>query len=287
MDKKEFTASNFIPERLLDIICILESDEKHPSYKIIRNKNTFTLIAKFGAKNEETTPLKNSASAVKTARYQDKKQVSSEDKLCKPKRKRGKKISSPRASGEESASQHSDKNQDSSSVGQAEQPKLKKKKTPAQVARDSARRKAFWKRTKVARQLRAKNFAAHYAKLQDTKTLASPQFSVASDPENSGPRVDSTTVRAVARSKVTAVSQQTCLDTNSSVSAVKHSSILLKNSEDSEIECACCSKKGNQTELRRCTGCKTISYCSRDCQKLHWSTHRELCKSIQSSNSQH
>ena len=28
MDKKEFTASNFIPERLLDIICILESDEK-------------------------------------------------------------------------------------------------------------------------------------------------------------------------------------------------------------------------------------------------------------------
>ena len=96
------------------------------------------------------------------------------------------------------------------------------------MARDSARRKAFWKHTKVARQLTAKNFAAHYAKLQDTKTLASPQFAVASDPENSGPRVDSTTVRAVARSKVTAVSQQTCLDTNSSVSAVKHSSILLK-----------------------------------------------------------
>ena len=59
---------------------------------------------------------------------------------------------------------------------------------------------------------------------------------MASDPENSGPRVDSTTVRVVARSKVTAVSQQTCLDTNSSVSAEKHSSILLKNSEDSEIE---------------------------------------------------
>ena len=36
---KEFTASNFIPEKLLDIICILERDEKHHSYKIIRNKN--------------------------------------------------------------------------------------------------------------------------------------------------------------------------------------------------------------------------------------------------------
>ena len=41
MDKKGFTASNFIPERLLDIICILESEEKHHSYKIIRNKKTF------------------------------------------------------------------------------------------------------------------------------------------------------------------------------------------------------------------------------------------------------
>ena len=83
---------------------------------------------------------------------------------------------------------------------------------------------------------------------------------MASDSENSGACLDSTIVRSVARSKATAVSQQTCLDTNSSVSAVKHSSILLKNSEDSEIECACSSKKGNQTELRRCTGCKTFSY---------------------------
>ena len=47
MDKKEFTASNFIPERLLDIICILESEEKHHSYKIIWNKKTFSLIAKY------------------------------------------------------------------------------------------------------------------------------------------------------------------------------------------------------------------------------------------------
>ena len=114
MDKKEFTASNFIPGRLLDIICILERDEKHHSYKIIRNKKTFSLIAKFGAKNEETTPLKNNASAQNTARYQDKKQVSSEDKLCKSKRKRGKKVSSPHASGVKSASQHPDKNQESS-----------------------------------------------------------------------------------------------------------------------------------------------------------------------------
>ena len=62
MDKKEVTASNFIPEKLLDIISILERDEKQHSYKIIQIKNNFSLIAKSGAKNAETTPLKNNAS---------------------------------------------------------------------------------------------------------------------------------------------------------------------------------------------------------------------------------
>ena len=96
------------------------------------------------------------------------------------------------------------------------------------MARDSARRKGFWKRTKVARQLRAKNFAAHYAKLQETKTLASPQLPVVSHPENSGACLDSTTIyseaKTVARPKVSVASHPVnsgiCLDTTSSVSAV-------------------------------------------------------------------
>ena len=81
MEEQESSAPNFIPKDLLDIICILERDERHHSYKIVRNRTGFSLIAKFGAKNVETTPLKNNASAKTTARYQDKKQVSSEDKL--------------------------------------------------------------------------------------------------------------------------------------------------------------------------------------------------------------
>ena len=44
MDEKEFTASNFIPKDLLKIICILERGEKHHSYKIIHNRNHFTVI---------------------------------------------------------------------------------------------------------------------------------------------------------------------------------------------------------------------------------------------------
>ena len=41
VDEKEFTASNFIPKDLLEIICILEKGEKHHSYKLLRNRNHF------------------------------------------------------------------------------------------------------------------------------------------------------------------------------------------------------------------------------------------------------
>ena len=307
---KEFTASNFIPEKLLDIICILERDEKHHSYKITRNKNNFSLIVKFGAKNAETTPLKNNASAIRTARYQDKKQVSSEDKLCKSKRKRGQKKSSPHASGK-SASQHTDKNQDSSNVGQAEQPKLKKKKTPAQVARDRDRRKSYWKRIKLARQLRkaklrAESLAAYYAQLQETRTVASPQVSVDRHPDNSE-CVDTSTVSephrhlAVERETVNIDVNQLQPDLNelSAQEAESEQSSILDSDElefrqyffnqssesdsesvvDSPKVCGNCMKQGE--EFPRCTGCKFVRYCSKKCQVIDWPSHKQLCQSIQ------
>ena len=307
---KEFTASNFIPEKLLDIIYILERDEKHHPYKIIRNKNNFSLIVKFGAKNAETTPLKNNASAKRTARYQDKKQVSSEDKLCKSKRKRGKKKSSPRASGK-SASQHTDKNQDSSNVGQAEQPKLKKKKTPAQVARDRDRRKSYWKRIKLARQLRkaklrAESLAAYYAQLQETRTVASPQVSVDRHPDNSE-CVDTSTVSEphrhlpVERETVNIHVNQVQPDLNelSAQEAESEQSSILDSDElefrqyffnqssesdsesvvDSPNVCGNCMKQGE--EFPRCTGCKFVRYCSKKCQVTDWPSHKQLCQSIQ------
>ena len=193
MDEKEFTATNFIPKVLLEIICILERGEKHHSYKIIRNRSQFTLIAKFPARNGEPTPLNNNASVQQTSSHQEKKRVSSEDKLTSRKRKRGKKESSSHASGIKPASQRTEKELVvSSDVGLTEQPKLKKKKPPAQVARDRSRRKAFWKRTKFARKLSAENWAAHYARLQETKSVASSQVPVVSHPEKSGACLEST-----------------------------------------------------------------------------------------------
>ena len=88
MNETEFTASNFMPRDLLEIIRILERGEKCHSYKIIRKRNYFTLVTKFPAKNRESTPLKNNASDRQTASHQDKKEVSSEEKLPKRKWKR-------------------------------------------------------------------------------------------------------------------------------------------------------------------------------------------------------
>ena len=81
MDEQESSTLNFIPKDLLDIICILERDDKHHSYKIVRNRTGFSLIGKFGAKNVESTPLKNNTSVQQTASHQDKKHFSSESRV--------------------------------------------------------------------------------------------------------------------------------------------------------------------------------------------------------------
>ena len=41
MDKKEDSSTNFMPDDLLEVICILERGKKHNSYKIIRKRNYF------------------------------------------------------------------------------------------------------------------------------------------------------------------------------------------------------------------------------------------------------
>ena len=57
------------------------------AHKIIRNRNHFSLIAKFPPRNGEPTPLNNNASVQETASHQEKKRVSSEDKLSSRKQK--------------------------------------------------------------------------------------------------------------------------------------------------------------------------------------------------------
>ena len=46
----------------------------------------------------------------------------------------------------------------------------------------------------------------------------------------------------------------------------------------SQTHCTSCFSNG---ALRKCGACKTIGYCSRKCQQLDWSDHRNECKAIQ------
>ena len=175
---------------------------------------------------------------------------------------------------------------------------------------------------KVARQLRAENLTKHYKRLetetvastqvsvvsqlensggldrtsnvpqsyqlQEAETVASPQVTVVRQPEISN-CVDRTSAvsqqyRYLTSERETVGIAQVQSDLNklSAEAAVEHSCSLLKDYEDSDIECARCLKRGSQTELRRCAGYKYFSYCSKDCQRSDWPSHKRLCKSIQS-----
>ena len=204
------------------------------------------------------------------------------------------------------ASHHTDKKRkDSSDVGLAQ---LKpKKKSPAQVARDRARRKEFCRRMRIPRQLRAENLALHYQlleaqteaspqsyvvsqsesessscldrtsddsksyQLQETEKVASPQFSVVSQSENFACLDRTSDVSQSSRyltiKTLFTAQVQSDLNKLSAEAVVEHSRISLDKCYDSEIVCTCCLKKGSLTALRRCTCCKSSSYCSKDCQR--------------------
>ena len=225
--------------------------------------------------------------------------------------KHGKKESSSHASGIKPASQRMEKKLDvSSDVRLTEQPKLKKKKPPAQVARDRSRRKAFLKRTKVAKKLSAEKLGLHYARLQEKKSIASPQMPVVSHPERSGACLESThfvsETTKVARPQFSVdslpVNSGACLepaffdsepkrhltveelqpDLNKLCAEVAETE---KSDSDTDSPSACgnCLKDGRQ--FLRCSGCKYVRYCSKNCQVEDWPSRKQLCRAIQTLSS--
>ncbi|CAG2109483.1 unnamed protein product [Medioppia subpectinata] len=48
-----------------------------------------------------------------------------------------------------------------------------------------------------------------------------------------------------------------------------------KGFDDESLVCSTC---GDTTPTKRCSKCRQTSYCNIDCQRLHWSSHKKLCK---------
>jgi hypothetical protein len=38
-------------------------------------------------------------------------------------------------------------------------------------------------------------------------------------------------------------------------------------------------------KLQKCTACKQVAYCSRQCQRTHWKVHKPACKAAQANTS--
>ncbi|KAF8996165.1 ankyrin repeat-containing domain protein [Cyathus striatus] len=70
------------------------------------------------------------------------------------------------------------------------------------------------------------------------------------------------------------------------VTAVIQKWIRKRNGEDeaprSEKACAACGEK--EKPLKNCAKCQVARYCSRECQRSHWPTHKKSCKPFNAAN---
>ena len=56
---------------------------------------------------------------------------------------------------------------------------------------------------------------------------------------------------------------------------LKSDTMAVEARVDDKAKCQACGVK-NQV-MKRCTRCKAVFYCSRECQVKHWQTHKFLC----------
>ena len=136
--------------------------------------------------------------------------------------------------------------------------------------------------------------------MQETETVASPQFSLVSQSKSENTACLDRTSDVSQSSRYLTIERevvntlftaqvQSDLNKLSAEAAVEHIVFQWINVTIRKMcvgTSTSCLKKGSLTSLRRCTGCKSSSYCSKDCQRTDWPSHKQLCKSIQSQNPQ-
>jgi hypothetical protein len=53
-----------------------------------------------------------------------------------------------------------------------------------------------------------------------------------------------------------------------------------KSQKEGCLKCGAVTTKTG-SPLLKCNACKTVKYCSSDCQKMDWRQHRQMCKQMQ------
>lgn len=55
---------------------------------------------------------------------------------------------------------------------------------------------------------------------------------------------------------------------------------LVSGKDNRQFTCAGCGKKSN-IQMKRCSRCKTMTYCTTECQKAHWREHKLVCSEME------
>lgn len=266
MEKQEEPASKFIPRVLLGIISTLETDEGRHSWKLIRNLDTFTLVIKSPALGKPT-PLENNASGQPKASRQDKKSKnSSDDKL--------------RKSGENDRSGRRSR----PPCWQGTVRGIRLSGNVSKRPRKLNPRKPGWKKQGL-KPINLKGL------IYWTVHPVFPTFShLTVDEETVDSDLNQVDVNELTTEAVESEESEIQLDISSESDSYtdiglnldKYREPFSYNLEDlTPTQCANCNKSKDETELKKCTGCKSFAYCTKYCQIAHWISHKHLCQAIQ------
>ena len=62
---------------------------------------------------------------------------------------------------------------------------------------------------------------------------------------------------------------------------------LVNPQKKKSLVCNNCLTDTDPDKFKLCVSCKTVRYCSKECQKLHWREHKVLCNAINSFTNEH
>ena len=248
MGEPDKPLTSVIPKALLECINVLDREEPKASWKISKNSKGFSLVIRtFAAKT--VTPLKDGQSASGCQQESHADKTTDDLLLKKPKRKY---------------------------------------KSPSTVARDRARSLRFWKNFKKNfKKKSTQTTSLNNARRQPEDTILEQENTVHIESDSSG--------------ACNLISSQLDPDLDTSNLSDSHElvhspEVLLVSSPEREQSLDCFVFRdttddtnspdycGNcfirKADLKRCTGCSFVKYCSRDCQVEHWGSHRVLCRAI-------